>query len=312
LLPVTDIVTDVISSKTAFPAGRIRIAYTLKHIISLLATSPYSLPALSLFVANTSNSYSLHVMGIGNTYVTKCCIPAVTVLFTVLTNMYRSRGNRSSGQTSLPLPLLPLPKTLPLLFLIPLTIGISLSASTSPTVTRTGLGLAILSSVAQVSLNLSTQASLAVLCKDAVPSRPCDVIRFQGMMCAYGLMFIGLRFVFNSLYNSKVNVFRRGVLSRGVYSDDDDNELVPSSTTPSTTPPITLSFLTALAWHLEYTLSYKTIAVLKPVTFSVVDAVRRIGIIVCGQIFLKEEFQFLNFLGMGIAFLGVGGYAYYS
>jgi len=66
--------------------------------------------------------------------------------------------------------------------------------------------------------------------------------------------------------------------------------------------------LTALAYHIEYSLNFIFVTLVSPLTFSIVDITRRLGIIVSGALMFSKQLSALNQLGIAIAVIGVGMY----
>jgi hypothetical protein len=100
----------------------------------------FAWPALFLFVANYANSISLSRIGISLTYTSKCAIPLVTLVLTVLLDGVNA------------LPSLPV-----LLTLIPIALGIGASSWNHPNFQLIGLLAAFVSCTAQSALNVTTK-----------------------------------------------------------------------------------------------------------------------------------------------------------
>lgn len=114
-----------------------RIMDTIKYM------GAFSVPALFLFVANYCNSIALERIGISLTYTSKCLIPLITVLMTLLVD----------GMSALP-------PTLALIMLIPIASGVALASWNSPSFDKSGFLAAIISSTAQAALNVFSKKSL--------------------------------------------------------------------------------------------------------------------------------------------------------
>lgn len=97
-------------------------------------------PALFLFVANYSNSISLSRIGISLTYTSKCAIPLITLILTVLLD-------GTSALPSLPV----------LLTLVPIGLGIATASWNHPNFELMGLLAAFVSCTAQSALNVTTK-----------------------------------------------------------------------------------------------------------------------------------------------------------
>mmetsp|Transcript_8828 Transcript_8828/g.14674 ORF Transcript_8828/g.14674 Transcript_8828/m.14674 type:complete len:338 (+) Transcript_8828:22-1035(+) len=104
----------------------------------------FALPATFLFIANYANSISLNRIGISLTYTTKCGIPLMTVLLTLLLD-----GTKA------------MPSLLTLASLVPIALGIAAASWNSPTFERTGFAAALLSCTAQSALNVSSKRAMS-------------------------------------------------------------------------------------------------------------------------------------------------------
>ena len=88
-----------------------------KRVEDTLQNLPaFTLPAIFLFVANYANSIALNRIGISLTYTSKCAIPLITVLLTLILD----------GKSALP-------SKETLLSLIPIALGIACASWNSPT-----------------------------------------------------------------------------------------------------------------------------------------------------------------------------------
>lgn len=104
----------------------------------------FALPAIFLFVANYANSISLNRIGISLTYTSKCGIPLITVLLTLILD-----GPKA------------MPKLLTLASLIPIALGIAAASWNSPTFEPTGFAAAMISCTAQSALNVSSKRAMS-------------------------------------------------------------------------------------------------------------------------------------------------------
>ena len=138
----------------------------LPRIRSTLASIPhFALPALLLFIANVSNSISLHRIGISLTYTSKCAIPLLTAVWSVCL-----------GEA--------LPNLQALLCLLPIAVGIAAASWKAPSVEAVGLSAALLSATAQSLLN--------VVSKRAIAKTGLSGLAAQRAMVAVGLGIAGL------------------------------------------------------------------------------------------------------------------------
>lgn len=125
----------------------LRILERVRETVRLLPS--FSIPAIFLFIANYANSISLKRIGISLTYTTKCAIPIITLLLTLLMD----------GKDALP--------RLPaMLSLIPIALGIAAASWDHPTFEPVGLIAAFISCTAQGLLNI---LSKRVMTKINVP-----------------------------------------------------------------------------------------------------------------------------------------------
>jgi hypothetical protein len=116
-------------------------AVAARWVATLSAARHFALPALFLFIANYANSISLDRIGISLTYTSKCAIPLMTVLLTIL-----------SGHA--------LPNPLALLSLLPIALGIAAASWNSPTFEKYGFLAALTSTLAQSALNVSSKTAI--------------------------------------------------------------------------------------------------------------------------------------------------------
>jgi len=114
-----------------------RIQETLDYIPA------FTLPAAFLFMANYANSIALDRIGISLTYTSKCAIPLITVLLTLILD----------GKSALP-------SKATLLSLIPIALGIACASWNSPTFEAFGFAAAMASCAAQSALNVSSKRAM--------------------------------------------------------------------------------------------------------------------------------------------------------
>ena len=118
--------------------------HVMKRIEETLDIIPhFFLPAIFLFIANYSNSISLKRIGISLTYTSKCAIPVITLLLTLILD----------GRESLP--------SIPvLLSLVPIALGIATASWNHPTFEILGFLASLVSCTAQSALNVSSKRVL--------------------------------------------------------------------------------------------------------------------------------------------------------
>lgn len=225
----------------------------------------FMFPALCLFIANYCNSIALERIGISLTYTSKCAIPLVTVFLTLLTD----------GSTGLP----PIPA---LISLIPIAVGIALASWNSPVFELYGFMAAIVSTVSQACLNIYSKRAMVI-------SKVSGLEAQRAMVCIALGITIFMAFV-NGIINqiaSAMNLDRNSTkVWRGI-------------------PPVGLSIAAAVAYHVEYVLSFVFVKLVHPITFGAFDAVRRLCIILSGRaMFGGERFSITNHLGVIMTLLG--------
>ncbi|KAL3822259.1 hypothetical protein ACHAXA_005892 [Cyclostephanos tholiformis] len=244
------------------------------------ASKAFLLPSLFLFIANYSNSIALDRIGISLTYTSKCGIPLITVLFTLLLDGISA-----------------LPSSATLLSLVPIALGIGASSWNSPTFELFGFLAALISTTSQAALNV---VSKRVMKKTGV----------QGVEAQRAMVFVALGI---GLFMTAVSGIGEGMRDR--HKGDND----PASTTgneemagpavpvvpPPAHPPFWLTCLAVLAYHVEYVLSFSFVSMVEPITYGTCDALRRLLIIVSGkQLFGGAKFSNLNLGGMIMALFG--------
>lgn len=137
--------------------------HVMRRIEETLQIIPhFLLPAIYLFIANYSNSISLKRIGISLTYTSKCAIPVITVLLTLILD----------GRESLP-------SAPALLSLIPIALGIATASWDHPTFETVGFLASLVSCTAQSALN--------VTCKRAMNKVSVSGALAQRAMCTVGL-----------------------------------------------------------------------------------------------------------------------------
>ena len=114
---------------------------------SMHALPDFFLPAVFLFIANYSNTVSLNRIGISLTYTSKCGIPLITVLLTLLIE-----GRQA------------MPSTAALASLIPIALGIASASWNSPTFEKLGFLAAMISCTAQSLLNVTSKRAISKTC----------------------------------------------------------------------------------------------------------------------------------------------------
>jgi len=225
-----------------------RLRSTLSHI------PDFTLPSLFLFLANFSNSIALDRIGISLTYTSKCGIPILTVLLTLLLDGWKA-----------------LPSIATLLTLVPIAVGIALASWNSPTFESIGFICALISCTSQAALNVSSKRVL---------------MRWEGMsgleaQRAMVTVALGLT-VGMQLLTVLINSFSLFFLAK---NEDDDlkQKLSIENEQVEPNPPLGLSILAVISYHIEYVLSFMFVRLVEPITYGACDAMRRLAIILTGK-----------------------------
>ena len=245
-----------------------------QRVTSTLANIPhFTLPALFLFVANYANSVSLSRIGISLTYTSKCAIPLMTVLLTILMD----------GMGSLPNPLA-------LLSLVPIAVGIAAASWNSPTFELVGFLAAMLSTTAQSALNVTSKKAMA---KSGISG-----LAAQRAMVAVGFGLSLLMTALGALKERSAAELKRSQSPKTPPALQAD------------IPPPWLTIMAVAAYHIEYILSFMFVKLVQPITYGACDSVRRLTIILTGRaMFGGHPFSSLNLLGIVLALLGALSYS---
>jgi hypothetical protein len=257
-----------------------------RFIDTVHVAQKFLLPSLFLFIANYSNSIALDRIGISLTYTSKCGIPLITVLFTLLLDGISS-----------------LPSMATLLSLVPIALGIGASSWNSPTFELFGFLAAMISTTSQAALNV---VSKRVMRKTGVVG-----VEAQRAMVFVALGIGLLMTAVNGIGETIREVRQYAGAGTSVQKDGDEDEYeeqVPQSVgalvAPSH-PPFWLTFLAVLAYHMEYVLSFSFVGMVEPITYGTCDALRRLLIIVTGRrLFGGDKFSALNLGGILMALTG--------
>jgi len=230
----------------------------IKETWNLLPT--FALPAVFLFIANYANSISLNRIGISLTYTSKCAIPLITLILTVLLD----------GVSALPRPPV-------LLTLVPIGLGIAAASWSNPHFELLGFLAALVSCTSQSALNVTTKRIMKHL----------DV---AGPLAQRAMVAVGL------IIASAMALVQ--VSSRTEMKETE------------TMPPAWLGAMAVTAYHIEYVLSFIFVKMVAPITYSAMDAMRRLAIIISGHfMFGGPAFTALNISGIALALGGVLAYS---
>lgn len=257
-----------------------------RFVKTVEAAKLFLLPSLFLFIANYCNSIALDRIGISLTYTSKCGIPLITVLFTLLLD----------GVTALP-------SKSTLLSLLPIAIGIGAASWNSPTFEVFGFVAAMISTTSQAALNVvSKRVMRNTGIKGAEAQRAMVFVALGIGLAMAGANSVGGRFREWREYGASI----RGSPDGG---GDSNTSVLVQSTSPSH-PPLWLTALAVFAYHMEYVLSFCFVGLVEPITYGTCDALRRLLIIIAGrQIFGGEKFSKANMGGIGLSLLGALVYA---
>ena len=252
----------------------------MDRIKQTIASLPlFALPATFLFVANYANSISLDRIGISLTYTSKCGIPLITVLLTLLLDGVEA-----------------LPSTLTLLSLIPIALGIGAASWNHPTFEPVGFAAAMLSCVAQAALNVSSKR---VMMESGITGADA-----QRAMVAVALGITTLMSIVNQIRHVSKDPAMEGEKAKMIGMSMEQSKRMAKN------PPAWLAWMAVVAYHVEYILSFMFVKLVEPITYGTCDAIRRLAIIVSGHnMFGGEPFSKLNIAGIGMSLLGALAFA---
>jgi Triose-phosphate Transporter family len=279
----------------------------LPRIYETLYNMPaFLLPALLLFIANYCNSIALNRIGISLTYTSKCGIPLITLLLTLLLD----------GRTSLP-------NGLALASLVPIALGIGAASWNAPTFETIGFVAACLSTAAQAALNVTSKRCMMKTGITGVAS--------QRVMVAIGFVLASVMALlesFQTTTNRATRTTQQGHQERHVQQQDVDKlqststssaiaqtqaRSRPAAQSPPPPPPPPFGLVTSMAvsaYHIEYVLSFMFVRLVQPITYGTCDAIRRLCIILSGRaMFGGPPLTRVNVFGIALALLGAMSYS---
>eukprot|EP00571_Detonula_confervacea_P004826 CAMPEP_0172316272 /NCGR_PEP_ID=MMETSP1058-20130122/27655_1 /TAXON_ID=83371 /ORGANISM="Detonula confervacea, Strain CCMP 353" /LENGTH=412 /DNA_ID=CAMNT_0013030543 /DNA_START=117 /DNA_END=1355 /DNA_ORIENTATION=+ len=237
----------------------------------------FLLPSIFLFIANYSNSIALDRIGISLTYTSKCGIPLITVLFTLLLDGIAA-----------------LPSNATLFSLLPIAIGIGAASWNSPTFEMFGFLAALTSTMSQAALNV---VSKRVMRRTGVKG-----VEAQRAM-VFVALGIGLIMTAANGVAGKLRELQEYGSNIGNVATMEEEAQVTQPVVSS--PPLWLTCIAVLAYHMEYVLSFSFVGLVEPITYGTCDALRRLLIIVMGrQLFGGDKFSKTNMGGIFMALLG--------
>mmetsp|Transcript_15088 Transcript_15088/g.27306 ORF Transcript_15088/g.27306 Transcript_15088/m.27306 type:complete len:457 (-) Transcript_15088:13-1383(-) len=256
-----------------------------RFLKTVQAAQKFLLPSVFLFIANYSNSIALDRIGISLTYTSKCGIPLITVLFTLLLDGFAA-----------------LPSNATLFSLLPIAIGIGAASWNSPTFELFGFLAAVVSTTSQAALNVVSKRVMRRTGIKGAEAQRAMVFVALGIGCVMmGATQIVGRVRELQEYGSNNNI-RSGAT---VGDEGGDVDSAVGSSVSSSHPPLWLTCLAVLAYHMEYVLSFSFVGLVEPITYGTCDALRRLLIIVMGrQLFGGDKFSKTNLGGIFMALLG--------
>ncbi|KAL3770113.1 hypothetical protein ACHAWU_009321 [Discostella pseudostelligera] len=257
-----------------------------RFIDTVHVAQKFLLPSLFLFIANYSNSIALDRIGISLTYTSKCGIPLITVLFTLLLDGISS-----------------LPSTATLLSLVPIALGIGASSWNSPTFELFGFLAAMVSTTSQAALNVVSKRVMRKTGVVGVEAQRAMVFVALGI----GLLMTAVNGIGETIREVRQYAGAGTSVQKAGNEDEyevQDAQSVGALVAPSH-PPFWLTFLAVLAYHMEYVLSFSFVGMVEPITYGTCDALRRLLIIVTGRrLFGGDKFSALNLGGILMALMG--------
>jgi hypothetical protein len=255
---------------------------------TILSVPAFLIPALFLFVANFTNTVALDRIGISLTYTSKCAIPLITVVLTILLDGWGA-----------------LPNSMALLSLVPIAFGIAAASWNSPTFETIGFVAAMISATAQ--------SALAVTSKRVMEQTNVTGPAAQRVMVLVGLVMA----VCMTLIHQEPPMTLVGwstTTTTTIQQHGGRNGIQhpkrSDAATSSAHPPAWLSLAAMVAYHFEYCLSFLFVKMVQPITYGACDAVRRLAIIMCGRIlFHGAPPTLVNLAGIALALAGALAYS---
>ena len=180
--------------------------------------------------------------------------------------------------------------------MIPIAFGIAAASWSAPTYELLGFIMACISTTAQSALNVTSKRALA----KAKLSGPVG----QRTMVAVGLLFT---VTINIIQIIMTTLQRQRALTN---STSDEVNIEDKLQKQVDTPPLWLTFMAMVAYHVEYLLSFIFVTLVGPITYGTCDAIRRLCIILFGRIFFGgDPFTNMNKIGIATALIGALSYS---
>jgi len=176
--------------------------------------------------------------------------------------------------------LVALPSNATLLSLLPIAAGIGMASWNTPTFELYGFLAAIISTTSQAALN--------VVSKRVMKRTGIKGVEAQRSMVLVALC-IGLSMTVINSIGSWISEIRElisnptSTVQEWEKTQEEEQSLLPSSTTIQSHPPLWLTSLAILAYHMEYVLSFSFVSLVEPITYGTCDALRRLLIIITGR-----------------------------
>lgn len=255
---------------------------------TLVLSQDFFFPSICLFLANYANSIALDRIGISLTYTSKCAIPLLTVIITILNDGFSTKSIKNFPFT--------------ILSLIPIVFGIGAASWNSPTFELFGFMASLISCTAQALLNFSS--------KKIMREKPeISGLEAQRAMVALGVCFASV----TELSKLLIMEIQKNKMKRNIKKFDNETKQHQDSQKQKEHPPLKLTLSAATAYHAEYVLSFMFVRLVEPITYGICDAIRRMSIIITGRkMFGGNPFSSLNLSGMAMAIIGAGMYAVVS
>jgi len=189
-----------------------------------------------------------------------------------------------------------LPSNATLLSLLPIAAGIGMASWNTPTFELYGFLAAIISTTSQAALN--------VVSKRVMKRTGIKGVEAQRSMVLVALC-IGLSMsVINSI-GSWISEVRELISNPTSTIQEWEKTQEEQSSIQQSHPPLWLTSLAILAYHMEYVLSFSFVSLVEPITYGTCDALRRLLIIITGrQLFGGDKFSKTNIGGICMALVG--------
>merc|ERR1719296_314902 len=154
-------------------------------------------------------------------------------------------------------------------------------------------------------VSTTSQAALNVVSKRVMRKTGIKGVEAQRAMVFVALGIGLVMTMANSIGGHLRELQQYGTNVRNLAMADEEGGQDLPSTKTSSHPPLWLTCLAVLAYHMEYVLSFSFVGLVEPITYGTCDALRRLLIIVMGrQLFGGDKFSKANLGGIFMALLG--------